>query len=115
MNNQEKRIKLAEAMGWTNAGTINGVPVGYERESDDCITDLPDPFTSADDDYAILEFMRPDDWINSVPIKGPKHEAWRNFIFELRVLQGGDGRETSAIGEGYKKGDYAEACLKVLP
>ena len=48
------RIKLAEAMGWTNSHQFrwDGPGDGEYRN------DPPDPFTDANDDYAVLEWFR---------------------------------------------------------
>lgn len=122
--NNEDRIRLAEAMGFEWQSTVDQPmnPRGQWLSPFTGWTErlpnkeaLPfDPFTDANDDYAVLEWMRPDDWINSVPIKGPEHQAWRDFIFELRLNQRKGGRTTSEIGEGYQIGDYARAALAVI-
>ena len=51
------RIKLAEAMGWLEHGDndIWRLPPSKMWVN---VTDLPDPFTDANDDYAVLEWMR---------------------------------------------------------
>ncbi len=85
------RIKLAEAMGWTMTK-----PRKYEwwqgptelYGDSDCRNHPPDPFTDANDDYAVLEWMRND----------PDQPGYRR------------------LGESYlyRVGDYARAALKVI-
>jgi hypothetical protein len=87
------RIRLAEAMGWEHN---KGWPVPYDGDwwkSPDgnlSVTLDFDPYTDANDDYAVLEWMRlngaenmPDDFPHS-------RQAY------------------------YKIGDYARAALKVI-
>ena len=70
-----------------------------------------DPANNAEHDYSVLQKVRPEDAQNSKPIMGPEHELWRDFIFELRLLQLKRGKESSAIFEAYELGDYARAYL----
>jgi len=88
------RIKLAEAMGWIaceftwqELKEYYAVPPNHpNRPGEGNITDIPDPFTDANDDYAVLEWMR------------KQGTPYRN------------------IGQSYmyQIGDYARACLRVL-
>jgi len=73
--------------------------------------DIPifDPTNNAEHDYAVLLKVRPEDAQNSKPVMGPEHVLWRDFIFELRLLQLKRGKESSAIFEAYELGDYAMA------
>jgi len=85
------RIKLAEAMGldltleWQDAA-------GHWHESE---RDF-DPFTDANDDYAVLEWMR----------EQPK-EQFSQFALRCNIHWMDDWTL-------YKIGDYARAALKVL-
>ena len=94
------RIKLCEAMGWTplDLNLIGWwMPPGAKiddhvfiinRKSEEA---LPDPFTDANDDYAVLEWMR----------KGLKvTEMERMLDWKSQVV--------------YQIGDYARAALKVI-
>jgi len=77
MSTQEKRIKLAEAMGIT-------------------LHNRWDPFTDANDDYAVLEWLRekndsPHEYLISQLDYGTRRYKW-----------------------DYKIGDYARAALKEL-
>ncbi len=92
------RIKLAEAMGWSREGhdfgqdtwlkdnVIAFAPDSQRTKEDE----IPDPFTDANDDYAVLEWMG-------------NHDLICRFNDELT-----DHKFT------YKLGDYARAALKVL-
>jgi hypothetical protein len=103
----EDRIRLSEAMGWTYLGLValdgDGSPRLWKHPSDDLRQnrlqdDLPDPFTDANDDYAVLEFMRAlvkADYDNNC-------ELWENFHPELPHIT------------DYQIGDYARAALKVI-
>ena len=90
------RIKLAEAMGWKRIKLL-GHSVVYQRgevelpHKDACIRySLPDPFTDANDDYAVLGWMR----------EGGPNEAMDHLLFWH--------------AQDYQIGDYARAALKVL-
>ena len=108
-NMMDDRIKLAEAM--------NRKSPGFRLwDENDVEIQHPDfyPDTNANDDYSVLVWMRPDDWINSVPIKGPDHARYRDFIFELRLLELEQCRPSGPISQGYQIGDYARAALNVI-
>ena len=93
------RIKLAEAMGWKHEQMRENLrracwhlpPAEDWRYS----AALPDPYTDANDDYAVLEWMRKEN-----------NKPWQ---FELSQL---DGRKRYKWD--YQIGDYARAALKVL-
>jgi hypothetical protein len=94
------RIRLAEAMGWkrldhTPDRWFNDAP---EHRQEECrhTEYLPDPLTDANDDYAVLEWVRTDaiDWDAFVKAL-PTQNLW-HFVQE------------------YKIGDYARAALRVL-
>ncbi len=103
----DDRIKLAEAMGWTDFIGDAGLPPGArgQRPQTQGHQHPPDPFTDANDDYAVLEWMR-----NTVlehrqtsPLgKVPAH-LWE--FFELI---------NDAPRGDYKIGDYARAAISVL-
>lgn len=79
------RIKLADAMECLyRANARETFYIG-----------LPDPFTDANDDYAVLE------WVRKTYDKNGKE--WCNFWFSV-------GHQAS-----YKIGNYARAALKLLP
>ena len=84
------RIKLAEAMGWIKVGPLSGDYSGNPPGTSGWPSPIPDPFTNANDDYAVLEWMRKD---------GP-NEAMDHFLFWHP--------------QDYQVGDYARAALKVL-
>lgn len=116
--NDKDRIRLAEAMGW-DVGWIGGwqskeagypadiwSPPGRHDHSGYCwhsVNELPHPFTDANDDYAVLEWMR-------AGLTGARNDNrekarhWVNFVLLLSDWQ---------ISE-YQIGDYARAALKVL-
>ena len=85
------RIKLAEAMGWhknPDSGSwsyrVNFPDVKYAHYEHE----LPDPENDANDDYAVLEWMR---------------------------AQGGDYHHAIKFSAlNYRIGDYARAALKVM-
>ena len=94
------RIKLAEAMGWVREDDydnspfwVNGHRMGYAPDSQwTKDLEIPDPFTDANDDYAVLEWMR------NAPNSGPYFDA---------LIPYGSAWQ-------YQIGDYARAALKVL-
>lgn len=96
------RIKLAEAMGWRldpDLDFIQGSHTNYWLSPDANVTRvseaLPDPFTDANDDYAVLEWMRS----HGTDYQPPSNK----FSGELFNPQW-----------HYQIGDYARAALKVL-
>ena len=95
------RIKLAEAVGWTTRpNEPNGEPVWFgpvdEGDGPYYLYELPDPFTDANDDYAVLEWARNEGAV-----------IWLDFSANLQEV----GQEYSAA---YGIGDYARAALKAL-
>ena len=90
----DDRIRLAEAMGWeqTDAAGVGSV----WRSPDNEVMPLPDPFTDANDDYAVLEWA----------IKNLDPDAY------FRAM-------TDVVGSycylhEYRIGYFARAALKVL-
>ena len=101
----QRRVQLAEAMGWRNCepkGYVNvdgeptccpaGEPPPFDAPP--YIAALPDPFTDANDDYAVLEWMR--------ELPGD------------RMPWGFASTTEKYLAWNYKIGDYARAALKVL-
>ena len=88
------RIKLAEAMG-VNPLNLSASMLKF------------DPFTSADDDYAVLEWMRVK--FNTYEyLMEHQGDKWVDFIAAL------DGSGYEGHSCCYKIGDYARAALKVI-
>jgi len=95
------RIKLAEAMGWKIIS--HDFPEGPMTRTVDGVVQIrklpPDPENNANDDYAVLEWMR-------------------DKFFEGGILRYGEW--TKAINSvipysrDYRIGDYARAALKVI-
>lgn len=83
------RIRLAEAMGWRKRNEAFLWRLGSDHRKDP-----PDPFTDANDDYAVLEWMR------------ENYENWTDYCDTLFSLQ--------MYCEEYHIGNYARAALKVL-
>ena len=105
----EARIKLAEAMGWT-CHEID-MPKGFVWMPPDfgdhySIRDsviapcLPDPFTYADDDFAVLEWMRK----RCGEVETPEWRAFKDTMLEWG---------TSHLWN-YQTGNIARAACKVL-
>ena len=97
MTTEQDRIRLAEAMGLEST-EFNGKTVFCCKDSryvggysdwDDF-----DPFTDANDDYAVLEWMR-----GGEPIDNPMWKALRKGPF---------------VCYHYRIGDYARAALEVI-
>ena len=97
---QEKCIKLALAMGWTHEQMRENLyrTCWKSPQGDDWVfpSDLPDPFTDANADYAVLEWMRNEG-------KG----RYDNFCNALAIILDNDHFN-------YKIGHYARAALKVI-
>ncbi len=93
------RIKLAEAMG----GPIWEAYIDPGKHPE-CI-DLPDPFTDANDDYAVLEWMR-------------EQVLWHRNNSELGKVPANFWRFFGSVNDvprgDYRIGDYARAALEVL-
>ena len=95
------RIKLAEAMGWTDFIGEAGLPPGAKDQRPVvCGHGLPpDPLTDANDDYAVLEWMRTSDKAEQEVIGGMSDKMldllnWNCWEYEV--------------------GDFARAALKVI-
>lgn len=88
------RTKLAEAMGWTRfyVSDLTGAQFGRPPNSRSGKV-LPDPFTDANDDYAVLQWA-----IRKLDTD--------KFISTLADI--------APYFHKYQKGDYARAALKVL-
>ena len=87
----DDRIKLAEAMGWTNSHQYRW---DGPRDDGEYRNDPPDPFTDANDDYAVLEWMR-------------SSGNAAKFEFHLCMALNDDPVR-------YAIGDYARAAISVL-
>jgi len=99
----EGRIKLAVAMGWQELYHTPGRWFNDDKPQEECraTEHLPNPFTDANDDYAVLEWMRGDE-------DGPETAEWRAFKdFFIEVT--GDWNIWN-----YKIGDFARAALGVI-
>ena len=81
------RIKLAETF----------VRSGYGH-----VTEVFDPFTDANDDYAVLEWMKSERFH---PLEGCDYTEWLLVINNALKLK---------MAIDYQIGDYARAALKVL-
>jgi len=98
------RIRLAKAMGWT---LVKGEsPIWCWHCGDESCKKFhfcpPDPFTSANDDYAVLEWARTNPEGFGVCYKG----KWMGFTTFMHM------NEQEA--HQYHIGDYARAALKVI-
>jgi len=97
------RIKLAEAMGWKPMSSYTNVAgeVTRWRTPDGAmgqrIDDLPDPENDANDDYAVLEWMR------AIEEEGLDRDLLHMQFASQLVHQ-----------YEYQIGDYARAALKVI-
>ena len=89
------RIALAEAMGWIVKDGDLYNPNDPSPFDEMAVMPLPNPFTDANDDYAVLEWMRSFVMRHQTSTKD----------FECR-LQGWSWK--------YQIGDYARAACKVL-
>lgn len=105
------RIKLAEAMGWTPLDhKLIGwwMPPGVELDDHLFMINrkdeahLPDPFTDANDDYVVLEWMRKFRAQDMSDYPDGGYLIWARFCEQFGVFG------------NYKIGDYARAALKVL-
>jgi len=95
MDNAADRIKLAE---WISGPIWEAYisPINHPE-----LIVLPDPFTDANDDYAVLEFMRkihrPE-----VSTTSDQWASWDRFVVNL----------PECLVDDYQIGDYARAVLK---
>ncbi len=92
-NQDKNRIRLAEAMGWSNYLAHSKAEI-WEHEKYSTRLACPDPFTDANDDYAVLEWMRTNPASDS-------RLTWREAIKYITA-------------ENYRIGDYARAALEVI-
>ena len=106
------RIKLAEAMGWTHihmkyvAMDETSYPFGCVpgNVNDKHLKEqIPDPYTNANDDYAVLEWMRE----RRDSLLADDADVWRKFMAVIH-----EGAFCTSL---YQIGDYARAALKVIP
>lgn len=90
----QDRIRLTKAMGWKHEPDYQGVGAwidyGSGKRQGRVKFDVPDPFTDANDDYAVLEWMR-------------SQKENRNFF-----------EECNESAWSYEIGDYARAAMEVL-
>jgi len=113
MSDLSDRIKLAEAMGWSSTCDPNGnvywsaPPAKYPESYCFDTDELPDPFTDANDDYAVLEWMRVT-YNTYEYLMEHQGDKWVNFITAL------DGSGDEGHSCCYQIGDYARAALKVI-
>ena len=101
------RIRLAEAMGWRRGAihtvAVMGRPIPAQRWTDPRGADrapsaLPDPFTDANDDYAVLEWMR------DIEEETPRWRAFKDTMLEW----------ATSHSWNYRVGDWARAALAAL-
>ena len=86
------RIRLAEAMGWM---VVGGYVIPHAVAPGEAIErEIPDPFTDANDDYAVLM------WVDDNWPRGSNQFLRFTELLNLAWL--------------YQIGDYARAALKVL-
>ena len=107
----EARIKLAEAMGWTWDESIRKrgdfpdrwccwiKPDGDKWFAADA---MPDPFTDANDDYAVLE------WMQDYQGNQDKIMRWHDFCLALQAIC------DPPLMTEYEVGYYARAAVSVL-
>ncbi len=104
------KIRLAEAMGWVleHDGPIRlwTAPNGAKGI---LTIDLPDPFTDANDDYAVLEWARKQWKGKTTGLVYKDRNSWHKFKLALTV-----GPFAWRNGTGYQIGDYTRAALKVI-
>ena len=108
--NDKDRIKLAEAMGWKRVTTREDFERGQPPRWQDPETgtkgnffpNLPDPEHDANDDYAVLEWMRDDS----------RRMGFPRYVGALSDVM--DNRIANSHSANYQIGDYARAALKVL-
>ena len=104
-NPDQARIQLALAIGWTRFTGLAAEDVQYWLHPDDAgketnvelHRELPNPFTDANDDYAVLEWA--------------KERAARDPGFWQQFVEAYGPNRSKAL---YNVGDNARAALKVL-
>ena len=112
------RIKLAEAMEFEVYCDYKFVKYNHTMTFVP-LDDLPDPFTDANDDYAVLEWMRDDSRrmefpryvgaLSDVMDTGHGHKRIKGRCSSLTIE-----RLAASHAANYQIGDYARAALKVL-
>lgn len=103
--NDKARIALAEATGWVrDPHPLRDTPFWFDRitKKQGELGDLPDPFTDANDDYAVLEWMRG----RRDSLLAKDTGIWREFMAVIH--------DTAFCTSLYRIGDYARAACKVL-
>ena len=91
------RIKLAEAMQ---------TPYHF-NEGGTLYIGLPDPFTDANDDYAVLEWMR--QTFNTYEhLTTNQKDTWVEFADAL------ESHPDNGLKACYRVGDYARAAIQVI-
>lgn len=106
------RIRLAEAMGWTINEAMKVKPDfapaytrrGYMVTPKGDLRYNFDPFTDANDDYAVLEWMR-ENWQGKEGHYGHWHQTALSLWWRW---------DEYAVVVPYQIGDYARAALKVI-
>ena len=99
MTNQQNRILLAEAMNLD--GLAHG-DIFLHKVDDSGALNFFDPFTDANDDYAVLEWM----------LGHEDYDLRRRFI--IRAARMTKNKEGYDGVTNYRKGIFARAALKVL-
>lgn len=104
MTHDQERIVLAEAMGWKRGKWLFQdcwySPDGSVYLATEYGGIKFDPFTDANDDYAVLEWMQNKQFVpDQIPV-------WQAFQEQVGIMQ--------AVPANYLIGDYARAALKVL-
>ncbi|MCH8100901.1 MAG: hypothetical protein IIB74_10755 [Proteobacteria bacterium] len=103
------RIKLAKAMfpkhefDHNHAGDLLMCPAG-RWDKDEWIRDVPDPFTDANDDYKVLEWMRDRCGCTIESGRPLNYDQWEQFVNAFPHKSAQD----------YEIGDYSRAALKVI-
>ncbi len=107
------RIKLAEAMGWQAYVSEGFVEYDLDKRVYRQESDLPDPYTDANDDYAVLEWMRE---YRAQHIDFESEGGFLKWVEFSRVLS--ICRDKANIlphpAVDYRIGDYARAALEVI-
>lgn len=107
-DNTQDRIRIYEAMGWQWSMVDDHWGEWVRPDGSSCrrprgmrCSALPDPFTSADDDYAVLC------WVRHGNNSAEQYRLFKN-AFESDYIDG------IARWYLYEVGDYARAFLKTL-
>jgi len=104
--NNEDRIFLAEKMGWLRWEHPNRTHLAWTHPDTDkpaaLECDLPDPEHDANDDYAVLEWMRK----RRDSLLARDADVWRKFMAVIHDM--------AFCTSLYQIGDYARAALEVL-